>query len=53
MENLKSAVSLHFAYYNFVRVHGSTKTTPAIAAGIVDRKWKIEDLVEAGDMYGH
>lgn len=51
-DNLKAAVSLHFAYYNFVRVHGSIKTTPALAAGIVDRKWKIEELVEEGELYG-
>jgi IS1 family transposase len=51
-DNLKAAVSLHFAYYNFVRNHSTIKTTPAIAAGIADRQWRIDDLVEAGEIYG-
>ena len=33
IENLAWAVSLHFLHYNFARVHGTLKTTPAIAAG--------------------
>ena len=34
-ENLAAAVSLHFAYYNFCRVHKTLGTTPAVAAGFV------------------
>jgi IS1 family transposase len=37
LENLKAAVGLHFAHYNFVRLHKSLRTTPAMAAGISDR----------------
>ena len=33
LDNFKSAVSLHFAYYNFVRVHKSLRMTPAMAGG--------------------
>lgn len=51
-ENLRAAVSLHFAHYNFVRKHSTVKTTPAVAAGISDREWRIEELVEAGELYG-
>jgi len=45
LENLKAAVSLHFAHYNFVRIHNSLKITPAMAAGITNRLWTIEDLL--------
>ena len=31
--------------YNFCRVHGTLKTTPAVAAGIARRPWKVEDIV--------
>lgn len=44
-ENLKAAVALHFAYYNFVRVHKSLRVTPAMEAGIADRVWGLGELV--------
>lgn len=40
-----NAISLHFAYYNFVRVHQTLRMTPAMAAGVVDRLWTMADLV--------
>jgi IS1 family transposase len=46
VENLKAAVSLHFAHYNFVRLHSSLRVTPAMAAGVSDRLWTLEELVE-------
>ena len=46
LENLKAAVSLHFAYYNFVCLHSSLRVTPAMAAGVSDRLWTLEELVE-------
>jgi IS1 family transposase len=46
VENLKAAVSLHFAHYNFVRLHRSLRITPAMAAGVSDRLWTLEELVE-------
>src|SRR6266513_5676083 len=36
LSHLKAALTLHFAYYNFCRIHSSIKTTPAIKAGITD-----------------
>jgi len=47
LEHFESAVALHFAYYNFVRSHGSLKMTPAMAAGIERKFWTVADLVEA------
>ncbi len=45
-------LALHFVYYNFCRPHQTlTKrakgihTTPAMAAGLTNRVWKIEELV--------
>ena len=46
VENLRAAVSLHFAHYNFVRQHKSLRITPAMAAGMSDRLWTLEELVE-------
>jgi len=45
VENLTAAVSLHFMYYNFVRVHQSLKTTPAVAAGVTDHVWSLDELI--------
>ena len=45
VENHAHAVALHFAYYNFVRVHKSLRLTPAMAAGVTDCLWEVSDLV--------
>jgi hypothetical protein len=47
---LAYSIAITFCYHNFVRVHQTLKTTPAVAAGIVARKWRIEDLVELADV---
>ena len=46
-ENFEAAVGLHFGYYNFVKSHNTLHTTPAVAAGVADTKWKVGDLLEA------
>jgi IS1 family transposase len=46
LENLKAAVALHFAHYNFVRVHQTLKISPAMEAGITDHIWSISDLID-------
>jgi hypothetical protein len=40
----KAACALHFAYYNFCRIHKSLRVTPAMEAGISDHVWSIEEL---------
>jgi len=46
VENLTAAVSLHFAHYNYCRVHASLgRKTPAMAAGITDHVWTLQELV--------
>lgn len=46
LENFKAAVGLHFAYYNFVRIHQTIRVTPAMAAGVTESPWSIRELVE-------
>ncbi|MGA2722935.1 MAG: hypothetical protein ABSG79_11035 [Bryobacteraceae bacterium] len=43
--HLLAALALHFAHYNFCGIHGSLRITPAMAAGITDRVWEIENLI--------
>jgi IS1 family transposase len=45
LDNHIHALALYFAFYNFCRIHKSLKVTPAIAAGITDRLWSLEDIV--------
>lgn len=45
LENFQSAIALHFAYYNFVKIHSSIRTTPAMAVGVSSRLWTVQDLV--------
>lgn len=45
VENHVNAISLHFAYYNFVRVHKTLRVSPAMAAGVTDKLWDMSDLV--------
>jgi IS1 family transposase len=41
VENIQTAVALHFAYNNFVRVHKTLRVTPAMAANVSDRLWSL------------
>jgi len=45
LENLKVALSLHFAHYNFLRVHQTLRVTPAMEAGITDHVWEWKELL--------
>ena len=47
LTNLKAAVALHFAHYNFMRVHKSLRVTPAMQAGIADHIWTWQELLGA------
>jgi len=42
--NLKAACALHFAFYNYCRVHASLRVTPAMEAGITNHVWNIAEL---------
>lgn len=45
VENLFYAVSLHFMYYNFCRIHQTLRVTPAMEANITDHVWDIKDIL--------
>src|SRR6266849_3167591 len=46
IENHAHAVALHMMYYNFVRIHKTLRTTPAMAAGVTKRLWEMTDVVD-------
>jgi IS1 family transposase/lambda repressor-like predicted transcriptional regulator len=39
------AIALYFTFYNFVRMHKTLRCSPAMAAGLTDRLWSMEDIV--------
>ena len=45
LENHVAAVSLHFAHYNLCRKHQTLGTSPAVAAGVTDHIWKIDEII--------
>ena len=48
-ENLAHAVSLHFMYYNFGRIHRSLRVTPAMETGVSDHVWTLEEIAALAD----
>jgi hypothetical protein len=46
-ENLRAAIALHFAYYNFCRIHQTLRVTPAMEAGLTDHVWELKELLAA------
>lgn len=51
VENHIHAISLHYMYYNFVRIHKTLRCTPAMAANVTTTLWSIEDMLDAVDKY--
>jgi IS1 family transposase len=49
LENFKAAIALHLTYYNFAKIHGSLRCTPAMEAGVSDHVWSLEELIELLD----
>lgn len=45
IENHVHAISLHFMYYNFCKIHQTLRVTPAMEAGVTDHVWDIKDIV--------
>jgi hypothetical protein len=46
IENHAHSVALFALYYNFVRIHKTLRTTPAMAANVTKRLWEIGDIVD-------
>jgi hypothetical protein len=43
LSHLKAAVALHFAHYNFCRVHQTLRVTPTMEAGLTDHVWTVAE----------
>ena len=41
--NLRAALALRFAYYNFCRIHSTIRCTPAMEAGITKSVWTLKE----------
>jgi hypothetical protein len=48
-ENRAHMVALHFMRYKFCRIHQSLRITPAMAAGLTDHAWEIDELIKLID----
>lgn len=49
IENHMHAISLHYMYYNFRRIHKTLKVTPAMEAGIADSVHELDFIVDLID----
>jgi len=46
LDNLKAAVTLYVAFYNFCRTHQTLRVTPAMEAGLTDHVWSVAELLQ-------
>ncbi len=53
MENHEYAMSLHFMYYNFVRIHRTLRITPAMVAGVTKKLWEMSDVIDMLETWEH
>lgn len=44
IQNLEHAVDLHYMFYNYARIHKTLRVTPAMAAGLSDHVWSLEEI---------
>jgi len=44
LENHMHAISLHYMFYNFGRIHKSLSISPAMEAGVTDHLWTLEEI---------
>jgi len=49
LENHMHAISLHFMFYNFCKIHKTLRVTPAMEAKIDDHVWTMEEVVMMAD----
>lgn len=45
VENHAAMVAIHFMHYNFARIHKTLRVTPAMAAGLSDHVWSLEEII--------
>ncbi len=46
IENHAAVLPLYYFAYNFIKIHGTLRCPPAMAAGVTDRLWEVSDLVD-------
>jgi hypothetical protein len=51
LENHAAAVALNYFAYKFIKIHRTLRMSPAMAAGVTDRLWSVEDLVALWEAY--
>jgi hypothetical protein len=51
LENHAAAAALNYFACNFIEIHRTLRTSPAMAAGVTDRLWSVEDLVALWEAY--
>lgn len=49
LDNHMHALALYFVHYNFCRMHKSLRMSPAMAAGVTDKLWSLEDVIAPMD----
>jgi hypothetical protein len=51
IQNHEAMVAIHAVHYNFARIHKTLRITPAMAAGLSDHVWSLEEIVRMADSY--
>jgi hypothetical protein len=51
MENHPAATALNYFAYNFIKIHRTLRVSPAMAAGVTDQLWDVNDLVALWEAY--
>ncbi len=51
LQNHAAATALNYFAYNFIQIHRTLRTSPAMAAGVTDRLWDVNDLVALWESY--
>ena len=51
VEQHLNQVALSILHYNWVRIHGSLKTTPAVAAGLARHRWSVGWIADLAELY--
>jgi hypothetical protein len=51
VQNHAVAVALSYFAYNFIKIHRTLRTSPAMAAGVTDRLWEVSDLIALWESY--
>jgi hypothetical protein len=50
-QNHAAATALNYFAYNFIKIHRTLRMSPAMAAGVTDRLWDVNDLVALWESY--